>query len=815
MDIIYSHKFYDRKDILDLLLKNTQNLVTTNDYKKIVALCGVSGSGKTSILDEYFQRLYSEKHFKYKDFNKLKFFKINLEDRFTPAKILYRIREKIDFNCIQFDYAFLIWWNKTSNMSVIDNSYYNHTQNALFDVLASAGIPYISSFFGLLDVWKKHKPKIKSSFLLNEDEYNFLIELDKKSEIEVLFSLPTLLGRDINKKIGKKNKLVFLIDSFIENMNRENRKWVLKFFDEIPNILMIITSKERLSFGNKTPTIFEQHQIEGLPESFSDEMLLDRINNLSPESRKKIFSFTDGLPRCLELVVSSIENGTMQLGEQDIFCVENMDEFIIAVFNHLSIQLISTIKALAIINVFDEDTVSYFAFKKVEQLSLEERKIFMQSSLLKHCGENLAQQPTFKLFDIVAKTLQYQMDQDEFVLNLQLCRDYIYSSFYRLSADTKLSILLNLEKSIELKHDLISNIEVIELLIDIFLLFVEFGYYSEIYDFLKNSLSKTDEDNEFYSLIEGFCVSKLFGSNKALKCYSRIKQEQRKKFKRHNKTLELLESYSNSLCGNYNKALVNFESIYKSLRKDEFDFWFYAKAKIYYADMLILKGDFKKAISIFNEIKNELYNAGNKYYDYYEIEKQIGHCYRFNFLLDKAESIYESGYFDTNNNCIISLRNYFLTTLLETTCYFNLKKFKHYMRPAYKYNKISGHKNNMAKILYAKGIYNIHLKQFKQSKRYIAQSIKLNAKSKYISGQLFGYISLAYLEYAENGIISNDTFTSILDIIEKINVYRFLLLPIYIIKNDLNKIAELKSQFDWLDFDATVSAISNFVKRLR
>ena len=91
---------------------------------------------------------------------------------------------------------------------------------------------------------------------------------------------------------------------------------------------------------------------------------------------------------------------------------------------------------------------------------------------------------------------------------------------------------------------------------------------------------------------------------------------------------------------------------------------------------------------------------------------------------------------------------------------------------------------NKAKILYSLAIANTVKKHYRSAEKYIRESIEINQADGYISGELFAYMAQAYLDYAQRGVVSNQTLSEITMRLDKYGVYRFFELPLALMAQD-------------------------------
>ena len=231
---------------------------------------------------------------------------------------------------------------------------------------------------------------------------------------------------------------------------------------------------------------------------------------------------------------------------------------------------------------------------------------------------------------------------------------------------------------------------------------------------------------------------------------------------------------------------------------------YYVKGIIYDCDMKMLRGKFNSSI----EGLLLLINQGSNQNLLFEINKAIGHSYRFNFLLDKAIDQYSICGTDKN-------LDYYLTVYCETNCYFNPEQVFKFYNHAIEENRKHNNHNNLGKIYYSMAIAKIVKTEYLSAEKYIKQAYTEFKGTKYQAGNLFVLIAEAYLEYGKFRRISSKTIKKIIEYVDGINgIYEYLLLPLYVARKDIQKVNEFKEKFEWISYNETVENITAFINQL-
>lgn len=351
-----------------------------------------------------------------------------------------------------------------------------------------------------------------------------------------------------------------------------------------------------------------------------------------------------------------------------------------------------------------------------------------------------------------------------------------------------------------------------EITIDLLLYVYEFGLE-------KVTLSLLEECEELQTtdlgkFMKGICIRKIEPPQNTIFQFEEIVSHHL--LGRHTNSLELMRQYANSLLGNYTCAKNSFELLNNSISPIESNYWYYSKSRIYYADLLMLNGDFIESINIFQNLINRFDSDSKRFTDVLESKKHMAHIQRFNFNINLAINKYKEILNQAGTN--LSYRAYALTGLAETMCFDVLDEnsFLSIYEEGMAISHTLGHKNNIAKLQYAYGIACLQQKDYSKSRELISSSYNINLQSEYISGQVFSKIAECYHEYSTTGYIKNELSHEVEQLVAKITVYDYLLLPLLIIREEQEqeKITQLKNKVNWLDFEKTVKSIRNFLSIL-
>lgn len=281
------------------------------------------------------------------------------------------------------------------------------------------------------------------------------------------------------------------------------------------------------------------------------------------------------------------------------------------------------------------------------------------------------------------------------------------------------------------------------------------------------------------------------------------------KFGKHEKSYNLLLLYSECIAGNYSEFYIALIEMELQLKNSEMSNWYYFRIKTYISDFLMMKGQFRQSLQKLLEEKNNDLSDDM----IFQLERVIGHIYRFNMELDMAESAYLINNTRLNNS--INSRVYLQTNLCETYCFFQPDKFKSLYQPTLNDALSLGNLKNIGKLYYSNAIVLIQERQYSQAYNMIQKSLAINKHDGYQSGKLFAYMAQAYCDYAIYGKINSQTYNEIQELLVSNKVYEFFELPIIMMSGKNTSIESLRNKYEWLDFDYTVNQYKKFLVKLR
>lgn len=794
----YRNMFVDREEIIQLFEKEYSELKNNPDYFKVISIYGMGGIGKSYLVEKLLEIPQRENY-------DCKIITINM-DIMNSADIfdnLVKVRKQLKENCLYFDYALIMLWD-VYRIGKLDEDFMRRIKGNVLSVLnmIDSGLSSIYPTLGfenVLNLFRTNILPIAQKLSMNPEIFNEINNRFQRSPQQLYEFMPHLLGLDI-EKISKKHRLIAFFDSY-ESYIIDHDDWLKELIGSIGYGLFLVASREQLDWSNDTK-ILQPYMLQELPQIHT-KMLLK--SSLAPKHHSlipTIIEKTQCVPLYIELAISiyrKVANNNPSTVESEFWLIKEKSDFIKHFLRHLPNEDQEIVLILSVIRIFNPDIFEWI----VHDLNLS-YNVLKYHDLCKLCLVNLLKEDDrfLKLHDVFTTNALKFINYEKQKRILDSYITYVGNRGVMLFTQKQLTILFrNLLCISEYIDFSISNVE---FLCDIFFVLYESHCSPELYKWVMNSNSKslsafrilvniiyTEKENakNSYNMSLGFTDSKLLG--------------------KHEKSFKLIQMYAKAISGSYGEFSHLTEQMYSALKSSDVFCWYYGKTKIYYADHLMLHGNFTDALLVFEEYIQELEHFPQKEGDYFEVQKQMAHCKRFNMFLDEAEKTYQRLADETSSKK--GLQVYVLSNLCETNCYFHPDFVLKLAPEAMKLSDYLNRPKEKAKIYYSVAIANLHYGNYESAKSCIEKSMLLNKQAQYPSGVLFALMAKAYLEYAQYSKISSKTKLEIIKHIEKGQVYQFFKLPLSILEADFKTQKQIQNQFKWIDFEYTVQQYQNYL----
>ncbi len=108
-------------------------------------------------------------------------------------------------------------------------------------------------------------------------------------------------------------------------------------------------------------------------------------------------------------------------------------------------------------------------------------------------------------------------------------------------------------------------------------------------------------------------------------------------------------------------------------------------------------------------------------------------------------------------------------------------------------------------------ITQLHYKKYKRARKYIRKSLRYNQMDGYQLGMLFPLLAEVFLYQCCQCPLNTRSLDRLLD---QVQVYGFLKLPIAMLKQDMSLLQEIQQQYQWLNFRETLAGYRSFFGKL-
>lgn len=799
--------FIDRTEILNIL-KDCYGRFNINetDMFKVFYIYGIGGMGKTYLI----------KYLK-KDFFKTippKFiihitFEIQENDQMLYS--LIKIRKAFNHPCPVFDYALLYYWN-LERIERLNDEFVKILKNDIVSAYADMSFGNIPSEWGIPELSFGDIQNVINNLHMKIQNFRIRTEIHDIIQMDtgdIFDKLPCFLARDIKEYMQKHAmNYIFLFDSYQQSIPySESEEWLLYFINELQKGLFIITGRERILWESALYKI-KKYNLDIYPE----EEVHNFFEGIIPDSDSEILDTIIKTSGCIPIYVALAYDLYKQ--EQNIASdkliekskFKDRHELVRHFVNHLKQEWQEIILYLAAVKIFNNDIFEHL----IDDLHLTCSKLDFDDivgiSLFKYIENSNG---LYKLHNVISDNAVYILKSNKVnkIFNSYLdfvAQRSIYKNLINNDLESMIILFTNiLDICLSDSYAICINTNIIEKMIDLFLMISD---TRTIFPLPKPSANYSVEINDALYLMNAIAFEKV-NTNNTVAELKKVKNSSF--FGKHVSSYNIILKYQESLTGNYKPLKTYLENLESTFTESDRTEWYYLKTYIYLGDYYMMEGDFLQSYKCIENLRVSislsLYHTDN----YFLMERCISHIYRFNYDFEEAAKRYENllkRYQDTP-----SLKVYLLVNLCETKCFINphyvIKNFSEALR----YTEMFHNLKNKAKLYYARGIAYTLLHEYSKAMDDINISIQINQKDGYLSGKLFAYHAKALCEYSKDGNISEKTMKEITQLVQKLNVYHFLMYPLHLIQGTANDMEEIK----WIDPKKTETNCKLLIKRLR
>lgn len=810
-----SEKFVDRSEIRTFIMNEIQHRMQKDDYFKVISIYGMGGIGKSCLINEI-ENQVSRLDKKYR-FLSISF---EIENNRQYIENLIKICDAYDRPCILFSYAAMLYWEKTSILQ-LDTKFMKKIQASFLSDLVDA-INQITTVLLPVNMAIPALPTISNilkctgeivQYIRDIPYVSIMKKLRNLSSTELLNNLPILLGTDIvHNEYEKKHQkpLICLFDSYQQSIPySESVEWLLQLIGTIHKGLFIVTSREKLLWTDKENEIYP-YELKCYPEKEAINYLSEYIRPQDTNLIDLIIASTQCVPIYIELAIDIYQKEILCDSEtlnKSLF--KDREALAVHFINHLNPNWQEVIINLAVIRVFNEKIFTYIVKEQNLNCPLHEYHSIINVSLIQYIENTNS---LVKIHDVFCNNVVKILNDQQKINILSLYLNYVLYRQPYIPENDQIGILLTLflnilQIEIEFSRQLIIPTDIIEKTLDLFFLLSNVSVAFNPVEPVEGSDSNV---NQMLYLINAiFYKSK--STQKAIKYLENIKNP--KLLGHHEISFHIFSRYTFSLTGDYaslKKELKNYNDL---LTDNDKSFWYYMQIKLYSSDFLLMEGNFIDSYNILVDLEKQQDNTIFSIDNFFQIQRQKGHVFRFNLYMDRAFEEYKKVL--THSETSDAVKGYIYTNMIEAQCYFSPQFVEENFETALVYVESEKQIKNKGKLYYARAISNIVNKKYDLAEKDIQESIVLNQQDGYQSGELFALMAQAYLEYARNNEIAESTLEHIHKLLSNNKVYNYLNLPLSIMKGMKKQAEDCKTEYQWIDFAYTLKQYHTFFRNIR
>lgn len=810
-----SEKFVDRSEIRTFIMDEIQHKMQKDNYFKVISIYGMGGIGKSCLINEIENQI-SRLDKKYR-FLSISF---EIENNRQYIENLIKICDAYDKPCILFSYAAMLYWEKTSILQ-LDTKFMKKIQASFLSDLVDA-INQITTALLPVDIAIPALPTI-SNILKCTGEivqrvrylpyFSIMKKLRNLSSTELLNNLPILLGTDIvHNEYEKEHQkpLICLFDSYQQSIPySESVEWLLQLIGTIHKGLFIVTSREKLLWTDKENEIYP-YELKCYPEEEARNYLLEYIRPKDTNLIDLIIASTQCVPIYIELAIEIYQKEILcDSGDLNKSLFRDREALAVHFINHLNPNWQEVIINLAVIRVFNEKIFTYIVQEQNLNCPLHEYHDIVNVSLIQYIENTNS---LVKIHDVFCNNVIKILRNQQKINILSLYLNYVLYRQPYIPENDQIGILLTLfinilQIEIDFSRQLIIPTDIIEKTLDLFFLLSNVNVAFTPVEPIEGS--DTNVNQMLYLINAIFYKNK--STKKAIKYLEHIKNP--KQLGHHEISFHIFSRYTFSLTGDYaslKKELKNYNDL---LTDNDKPFWYYMQIKLYSSDFLLMEGNFIDSYNILVDLEKQQDNTIFSIDNFFQIQRQKGHVFRFNLYMDKAFEEYKKVL--THSETSDAVKGYIYTNMIEAKCYFSPQFVEESFETALAYVESEKQIKNKGKLYYARAISNIVNKKYDLAEKDIQESIVLNQQDGYQSGELFALMAQAYLEYARNNKITENTLEHIHKLLSNNNVYNYFNLPLSIMNGMEKQTKHYMIEYQWIDFNYTLKQYHTFFKNIR
>jgi len=795
-----TRRFTDREEPLQALDRALLAAIEKPWCAQVLVFYGIGGIGKSTLLRHFNARVETQAE-------RIRSSLVCLDSHeiSTPLDVLLILRSTLQVPSVVFDAAVLRYWSLHGySVSEIRNRLrqrHGFAWDLLDEFAEVAGLPLPHRL--LEEALARFLPRLSLPAELDRA----IKEIRQLGVEQLQAQLPSYLGLDIRQffREGRPSVPVVLTDAYEVLAAKCGSKLHLCFFELIKKAsvgLWVFGSREHLEWPesreDRMPFEARQHMLGRLSEKDCD-LFLRQVPIPDANLRQEIVESAQGLPLFLDLCVDIYrqrmgsglppEPGEFRLAE---------DAVVSSFLSHLTPSARETLRLLAVPRFFDQRLFECVARDFGTGLPLTLFGGFVENSAIISVGEGL-----FQVHSVIRSHLRALVGRGL----VQRVGSYLLEALARdplKDAEPEYRILLfgDALSSLGLEHsDTIPH----SAILDVALQLLNSGYWNEVFELMEKYASfpsrTASRERASFLVVKAMTLRRTGRLMDALENLLHA-SEAPDELGPHYDLCRFHVANLFRLIGDYRLAEIRYAQLIDGFTRSEPPVNLKARIERQFADMKMLRGEFSDSQRLLSGITRR---RGLGVLERAETLRILGHVHRFNMFCESAQSDYVKAMGDAEDIGALGLVAKLHTNLAELAALRGDSEASKSCRRAIEEN---GRIGSLIEIGKARAALSIALLLEGDPKGALGEAREaqsLQREAGYLSGILFGLLaeSLAIYVTGHDRLEESGLTTKLERLVSRLGVYKFLLLPVFLMSGEGERLGRLSRDIGWLDFLST------------
>jgi len=757
---------------------------------KVFEIIGLAGVGKTRFLAEIRDRLGNPKH------SHMLWVGLSGEASATAVGPLRVLRSQLPFDCLLFDAALLTYWFVTGQTPQPLPGRGQAKSLVMRSVEIGgvfAGVPLPLTFAA--DLYKGVGRGIVKRRQYSREAFEAIDAL--RDQPEGLFArLPHYLGLDVERRLVKGRALVCFYDAYEKQASRTvlaDAPWLRELIATIGQGVHLIATRDRLGWDRaEWEGTLDQVVLGVLPEEECRGMMREQLGELGATVEARLLQASGQIPFFLQATIDVCRS---LLDERGAVTADDLPASSEAAVEHLLDHLDPDERTLAIVLAclqhFDEALYGHLVRSLNLPISVTDLDDFVQWFFILGSEAEL-----FRTHDLLTDFVR------ESSILTPIKVKAMEEATNHLLARVRIGDVEAVERVLELLHSLVAawqhspeiSDRAIEGLVDIAYRLYDDGQWQALTT-LPVGPARTDRHpaSVVADFFQALSVRRGAGPMAALAALEHLEAD-RPLLAGRAASFDLEVAYLSELTGNYARAREEFRMLSEAAEPFNPSRREHVRARLYYADMLIMDGRFVDA-SLILVVMEEAVGPDDPL-TWAELVRHRGHANRFSFDMTTAEALYLRALQVVGSSP--SMRAKLMTNLAETRCWSLPDHAVDAAHEASRANEEVGNALEVAKCDAARAVALARLGELDRARRASSESRRRFEALHYPAGVAFALQTRAVIEALAHDEVTDTAYPALVASVESLGTYRHLVVGPAWMRGEAEEFARRSEPVQWL-----------------